>query len=61
MLQSRVVLCNTYGLTEVGRVVGGLADVPDLSQERDQLSGRPVVYARSSGQHVHVVEHVEQR
>lgn len=39
----------------------GFANLSDLRQERDQLSRRTVVYARPSGQHVHVVEHVEQR
>lgn len=41
--------------------MSGFADVPDLSQERHQLSRGTVVYARAPGQHVHVVEHVEQR
>jgi len=41
--------------------MSGFADMSDLCQERDQLSGRAVVYARASGQHVHVVKHMEQR
>lgn len=48
------------GRTKVCRIVSGFADVSDLGQEWDQLSRRPVEYARASGQHVHVVEHVEQ-
>lgn len=39
----------------------GLAHVSAIGQERDQLSGRSVVHARTPGQHVHVIEHVEQR
>lgn len=49
-----------HNRTEIRGVVRRLADVADLRQERDQLLGRAVVYARAPGQHVHVVEHVEQ-
>lgn len=49
-----------HNRTEIRGIVRRLADVADLCQERDQLPGRAVVYARAPGQHVHVVEHVEQ-